>query len=613
MSDEVTRILSENAARTTQHQDDLFLLAEEDFNEQGYLEVYPDVAQNVERGVFPSGYLHYKNFGRFEGRIAPPHAVSLQNRVIFSDQGDRVATSNSTAYRTNIEGLLICPLGGIMLVGWADDSQDPIDHIVIDGGHWQIRLAANAIIRVRRPDVEEVLRDGILHSYGFIAFHFEDVASSIGGLCTIAISSRRVTIKPIAIQARIFDDLGFREVVLSHLAEAKFLSNYQFEAVSNISRGFGQGVVALNRLITKRVVASPYVERFGSNSRSIKGSIIVCIYGRAEYLFLQAALFSNLPGIQDYEFIYVSNSPELAETLLREAKSCADIYCHKITVVLLKGNAGFGAANNAAVAVAQSSRILTVNPDVFPYDSSWAIKHLELIEALPKEQTTLFGVPLYYDDGSLMHGGMYFELDTGVLLDRRGSQRLNLVRVEHYGKGAPPSVSSFTASRPVPAISGAFISSDRKWYERLGGFTEDFVFGHYEDADLCLKSLMSDQFPWMHDLRLWHLEGKGSIRRPVHEGGSLINRWLFSSKWSYLIEGGMLGREANLEAVRALVAINRPGDLSEGSIKDITGVSPDSRQNISPDRSRNQTPPRDRPRATQARYKLKPPQHEKKL
>jgi hypothetical protein len=208
---------------------------------------------------------------------------------------------------------------------------------------------------------------------------------------------------------------------------------------------------------------------------------------------------------------------------------------------------------------------------------------------------------------------MYFELDTGVLLDRRGSQRLNLVRVEHYGKGAPPSVSSFTASRPVPAISGAFISSDRKWYERLGGFTEDFVFGHYEDADLCLKSLMSDQFPWMHDLRLWHLEGKGSIRRPVHEGGSLINRWLFSSKWSYLIEGGMLGREANLEAVRALVAINRPGDLSEGSIKDITGVSPDSRQNISPDRSRNQTPPRDRPRATQARYKLKPPQHEKKL
>ena len=68
----------------------------------------------------------------------------------------------------------------------------------------------------------------------------------------------------------------------------------------------------------------------------------------------------------------------------------------------------------------------------------------------------------------------------------------------------------FTAPRPVPAVTGAFMSVDRGWFEKLGGFTEDYVFGHYEDADLCLKSIQAGAVPWIHDIRLWHLEGQGS-------------------------------------------------------------------------------------------------------
>ena len=45
------------------------------------------------------------------------------------------------------------------------------------------------------------------------------------------------------------------------------------------------------------------------------------------------------------------------------------------TLVILPGNAGFGAANNAAVQFAQSDRVLIVNPDVFPCDQDWALKH----------------------------------------------------------------------------------------------------------------------------------------------------------------------------------------------------------------------------------------------
>jgi GT2 family glycosyltransferase len=153
----------------------------------------------------------------------------------------------------------------------------------------------------------------------------------------------------------------------------------------------------------------------------------------------------------------------------------------------------------------------------------------------------MFGVPLYYDDGTLMHGGMFFDVDVGIALRSGRLERQEMVRVEHYGKGAPDRATDFTRSRPVPAVTGAFISSEAAWFEKLGGFSEDYVFGHYEDADLCLKSFVNGCPVWLQDIKLWHLEGKGSTRRPVHEGGSIVNRWLFLSQWASVLADGLIG------------------------------------------------------------------------
>ena len=108
---------------------------------------------------------------------------------------------------------------------------------------------------------------------------------------------------------------------------------------------------------------------------------MVCLYGKPEFFFVQNCLYSGLPGIDDYEFIYVSNSPEMAETLLREARCASLIYGLTISIVILPGNAGFGAANNAAARIARSDRLLVVNPDVFPRDRDWAKKHTECAQA----------------------------------------------------------------------------------------------------------------------------------------------------------------------------------------------------------------------------------------
>jgi GT2 family glycosyltransferase len=276
--------------------------------------------------------------------------------------------------------------------------------------------------------------------------------------------------------------------------------------------------------------------------------------------------------------------------LLKEAQMASRNYGIAISLVILPANAGFGAANNVAAMHARSRRILIVNPDVFPRDREWAVRHSTIVSNLPAEQTAIFGVPLYYDDGSLMHAGMYFDVDTAVSIEAERVERHQMIRVEHYAKGAPPLTPAFLQSRRVPAVTGAFISLDRSWFEILGGFSLEYVFGHYEDADLCLKSLERGQPTWVHCAPFWHLEGKGSIRRPAHEGGSTVNRWHFTQTWLGFISDGLLGRA--------------PTRLEASSIVGGNGVAPEPASSTRKIRTPRIRPPREVSEAPASRRRL---------
>ena len=443
-------------------------------------------------------------------------------------------------FREAVEAIVVARGGGIMILGWCDDRDMPLDALTISSATWRVTFDARSMVRVRRPDIEA---NGTMspHALGFFGLITAPALRDTPDVLQCSIQVRNGAAAPRDVPARSVSPAELRDLVLGYLAAAVFFGNPHIEGAACLERGLGNQIIALNREVVRRVTASRHVERFGTVRRQPKGSIVVCLYGKPEFVFLQNCLFAGLPGIEDYELIYVSNSPELSETLLSDARASQAIYGINQTVLLLSGNAGFAAANNAGISGALGRRILMVNPDVFPRQLDWAARHSALCADLPAAQTRLFGVPLYYDDGSLMHGGMYFELDSAVSLHGDAIERSRMVRVEHYGKGSPEWSGSHVSPRPVPAVTGAFMSADRAWFEHLGGFSEDFVFGHYEDADLCLKSLEKGTPTWLHDLRLWHLEGKGSIRRPHHEGGSLVNRWNFTRRWSQMIAGGLIG------------------------------------------------------------------------
>ncbi len=542
MSDEALRIMqAQNQASADMIDRSLAeLFPQKSFDEAAYLRAYPDVAAAIVRGDVRSGYLHFIHYGLREGRTPPGLRQEPKNRLIrFSTGG---GPSHGLAHLAHhFESLMVTRSGGVFVIGWMDDSLSPVDCIRIIGGGWRLAIEGSALARVRRRDVEDALSSHGNHAFGYFGFVFGGEPIDANGEFKVEICLSDGRTSSVVTVAKQLDDNKMRDTVLSYLASAHHFGNPQVRAIACADAGLGIEIVNHNRSITDGILASRYVEKFGPRRRKSLGSIIVCLYGRMEYLFVQNALFCGRPGIEDYEFVYVCNSPELAETLLREARIASRIYGLDQTVVILPGNAGFGGANNAAVQVAETDRLLITNPDVFPYDNDWAAKHTSLIGNLPREQTQLFGAPLYYDNGSLMHGGMYFEVDKGPSREDDRTIEWQLLRVEHYGKGAPPGTARFLKPRPVPAVTGAFISCDRAWFEQLGGFTEDYVFGHYEDADLCLKSIQAGAVPWLHDLKLWHLEGKGSTRLPVHDGGSTINRWLFSATWGEFISENLVG------------------------------------------------------------------------
>jgi len=537
--------------------------AEPDFEEAAYLAAFPDVAQAVRNGSLNSALEHYRVAGQLERRLQRPEYRRLLGRS-SPEPPVRPADPGQTAGpAVNLEAAFISTSGAVFLAGWTDDRQSALTAIRLQRGR-DSRQSFTRVPRVRRVDVETALGASRPHPYGFWLFG-PGTDRGVPALTECNLDLRFADGSAAAARRRpaVCTDTELRDLALSYLAKASYCGNRDAEAFANLDCGAGEALIGFNRGICRGIVAGATVSRFGPQRPRFRASIVVPLFGIGDYLFVQSCAYAQGRGIGNYEFIYVINSPELAEQLHREARIAEMIYGLTISLVTLPDNAGFGMANNAGVQFARSDRILCVNPDVFPRDPDWAQRHTELVASLPAERTRLFGASLFYDDGSLMHGGMYFEADIGILSGQGRVTHRPMLRVEHYGKGAPPWAIQYVASRPVPAVTGAFISIDRAWFDRLGGFSENYVFGHYEDADLCLKSLHAGTPVWLHDLPMWHLEGKGSRRLPQHEGGSLLNRWLFTNSWEPKLVPNLIGRNPRLiteqaEPVAAARMVVRP-------------------------------------------------------
>lgn len=295
----------------------------------------------------------------------------------------------------------------------------------------------------------------------------------------------------------------------------------QFLTDTALARCLGPALAAIQHDFVAQV-GSPRVIAIGERAAAPEVSIVVPLYRVLDFLRFQIGAFAADPAIRDRaEIIYVLDSPEQADGVEHLLRGLHILYDLSVVLVVMPRNAGFAVASNAGAREARGRVIAQVNSDVIPVASGWLSP---LVAALADDSIGAVGPKLLFDDGSLQHAGMYFA--RGV----RG-QWLN----HHYHKGMPRDYAPANVARAVPAVTGACVLMRRALYEAVGGFTEDYVIGDYEDSDLCLKVRAKGlAVRYVPEAELYHLERRSMRVSPDHGRGtaSAYNAWLHAQRWS---------------------------------------------------------------------------------
>jgi GT2 family glycosyltransferase len=261
------------------------------------------------------------------------------------------------------------------------------------------------------------------------------------------------------------------------------------------------------------------VVQLGNPLSSPPVSVIVPLYKELSFLEFQMAEWAKDPQMPQTDLIYVLDSPEQVEKLDRQAHGLHSIYGIPFRIAVMKGNAGFAGANNCAVELARADKLLLLNSDVVPSAPGWLARMSAFYDATP--DIGALGPKLLYHDGSLQHAGMYFYR----------SPESKVWENMHYFKGHHRHLPAANVARRVLAVTGACMMIDRGLYEGIGGLSQQYVQGGYEDSDLCLRLIEKGCQHWYTpDAELYHLEEQ-SYPMHVRQLVTGYNVWLQTELW----------------------------------------------------------------------------------
>lgn len=272
-------------------------------------------------------------------------------------------------------------------------------------------------------------------------------------------------------------------------------------------------------------------EQFGTPPVEPLFSIIVPLYRVLDFLRFQVAAFATDPGLRGVtEIIFVLDSPEQADDVSHMLGGLHRLYRMPMTLAVMSANGGYARANNAGVELARGLVVNLLNSDVIPISTDWLSRLADRLGG--GERIGAIGPKLLFEDGSLQHAGLYFQRDA------RGTW-LN----HHFFKGMPGGHRPANAARLVPAVTGACMVMMRDTFHDVGGFTEDYVIGDYEDSDICLKIRSAGhEIAYEPAVALYHLERRSMRRNGDYTRGiaSRYNSWLHTRRWDPII-GALMG------------------------------------------------------------------------
>jgi GT2 family glycosyltransferase len=395
--------------------------------------------------------------------------------------------------------------------GWVHDPRSVIDaaYVVTPAGkRVPIDLAQ---CRTRRDDVldffgiaGEARRDA---RPGFVAFA-PDRDAVESGVDDVLVTGAFGTVHVVCEQPPL-DALERRRTLLESATADDVLD------MSGLAPAFAaaqEAVVAGARVAARTAYGEPA-------PRTPRYAVVVPLYRRIDFARHQLAEFVNDREFEDAEVVYVLDSPEQHDELLQLLASWTAIWPVRVRAAVMERNAGFAAACNAGVREACADLCVLLNSDVFPARPGWLGRMERALRTVPS--VGVVGAQLLFEDDSIQHAGMYY-----------GANRLGLWANEHHFKGYPCDFPAAAVSRYVPAVTGACMLTPRDLYLELGGFSEEYCVGDFEDSDFCNKAAAAGFRTWYESTAvLYHLERQSFPLSAYNHLGWRYNQWLHESRW----------------------------------------------------------------------------------
>jgi GT2 family glycosyltransferase len=409
-----------------------------------------------------------------------------------------------------IDETFFAPPSGIVLRGWFLDPFDTVETIRVRSSMGVQPLDQQKWIPIRRPDVVQAV--GTLHGIsdencGFLTY----VPDIFEPEDTIYIEVETTE-----------GELGFKNVPKPNRQGITAINAILAEVhlrYGDLTKGFdeviGPAVTAIN---ARRLLARPHVTTllFGPQPETPRSSVIIPLYGRIDWMEYQLAFATDWVTSED-EILYVLDDPRHTQKAEELAQSCFARFDVPFRLLLLDKNMGYAPANNVGIASARGQYLCLLNSDIIPKEPRW----LEfMLDTLRGDRTVgLVGALLLFEDGSIQHAGC--EL---VPLPEFDNWNFPL----HTRKGYKPDTEELVTT--VDMVSAACMVARRDLLVRLGGLSERYVIGDFEDADLCF-SVRTEGLKCVVDRRavLYHLErqSQSEANVPWRMNLTLFNAWQY--------------------------------------------------------------------------------------
>jgi|GEM_PF-980920 len=418
---------------------------------------------------------------------------------------------------------------GLFIAGWLQDPYKSLIEIEAISSLGFSLIFREQIYSYERPDVKEHIKNTRYGKFeeklGFCAYQEveENIRKKIKDFAQLHGWRFKIKLKGGIVLENI-PDIKYQDVNWARELIVKLVPVAQVSP-EMLENCLGPAAYKLQKLCIEQV-AEKEVKVIGKPVENPLVSIVIPLYKRLDFLKVQFATMANDPTIKEQcELIYVLDSPEQERELKEFLLDHCVLYEMPVTLVIMKRNSGYAAANNRGVNQAKGEYLVLMNSDVFPKTKGWAIKMAEFYASSPKIGT--LAPKLIYEDNSLQHAGMYFS-----------HTKFPFWITLHYYKGFPNSYPPAQISRKVPAVTGACLMIKKELYQQVGGLSTDYVIGDFEDSDLCLKCSQLGYQSWYYaDAELYHLERQSVPLNSVYADSLAwqYNARLHTKRWENLI------------------------------------------------------------------------------